>query len=35
MRPVLLHARKEMNTEENMKDVMNAIEALAKELSSS
>jgi diadenosine tetraphosphate (Ap4A) HIT family hydrolase len=32
VRPVLLHARNEMNNEENSKDVMNAIKSLTKEL---
>lgn len=32
VRPVLLHARNEMNIEENIKDVMSAIDALTKEL---
>lgn len=32
IRPVLLHARNHMNSEENIKEVMNAIHALGKEL---
>src|SRR5690606_40121594 len=32
VRPVLLHARNEMNSEENRKEVMQAIEALVEEL---
>ncbi len=32
VRPVLLHARNHMNSEENIKEVMNAIDALGKEL---
>lgn len=32
VRPVLLHARNNMNGEENIKEVMNAINALGKEL---
>ncbi|KKI92912.1 diadenosine tetraphosphate hydrolase [Bacillus sp. SA1-12] len=33
VRPVLLHARNEMNTEENSREVMNALNALREELS--
>ncbi|MDM5235143.1 diadenosine tetraphosphate hydrolase [Bacillus cereus] len=32
VRPVLLHARNEMNNKENIEDVMNAIKALTREL---
>ncbi|MBM7662191.1 diadenosine tetraphosphate (Ap4A) HIT family hydrolase [Bacillus mesophilus] len=32
LRPVLLHARNNMNNKENLKDVMSAIEALTEEL---
>ena len=34
MRPVLLHARNEMNHEENIREVMHAVNALTKEVSS-
>lgn len=34
MRPVLLHARNEMNHEENIQEVMHAVKALTKALSS-
>lgn len=32
VRPVLLHARNKMNTKENIQEVLDAIESLAKEL---
>ncbi|PFN20875.1 HIT family protein [Bacillus cereus] len=32
VRPVLLHARNEMNNKENIEDIMNAIKALTREL---
>lgn len=34
MRPVLLHARNEMNHEENIQEIMHAVKALKKELNS-